>query len=98
MKLNGLKSAATAICLFVCLLVSNASALDSAKVAQAKYDALKAKIESGDLNIDWRDLRLDAVVAGVNGEFDWPKANSDGLAAFNAGDYKKALLKAQEMI
>jgi hypothetical protein len=52
MKLNGLKSAATAICLFVCLLVSNASGRDSAKVAQAKYDALKAKIESGDLNID----------------------------------------------
>ncbi len=72
--------------------------LDSAQVAQAKYDALKAKVLSGDLNIDWRELRLDAVVADVVGSFDWHEANSAGVAAFNAGDYNKALLKAQEII
>jgi hypothetical protein len=98
MTLCRYKLFSTAICLLACLPVSTAFGLDSAKVAQAKYEALKTKVESGDLNIDWRDLRLDAVVAGVNGEFDWRKANSEGVAAFNAGDYNKALLKAQEIV
>jgi hypothetical protein len=92
------KSLRLTFCLLGCVLVSPAFGLDSAKVAQAKYDALKAKVQSGDLNIDWRDIRLDAVVADVDGEFDWRKANTDGVAAFNAGDYKTALLKGQEII
>jgi hypothetical protein len=53
------------------VFVSTAFSLDSATVARAKYDALNAKVQSGDLNIDWRDLRLDAVVADVDGPFDW---------------------------
>jgi Domain of unknown function (DUF4919) len=95
---RGYKSLCVAFCLLNCVLVSPAFGLDSAKVAQAKYDALKAKVQSGDVNIDWRDIRLDAVVADVDGEFDWHKANTDGVAAFNAGDYKTALLKGQEII
>jgi hypothetical protein len=95
---RGYKSLCVAFCLLNCVLVSAAFGLDSAKVAQAKYDALKAKVQSGDVNIDWRDIRLDAVVADVDGEFDWHKANTDGVAAFNAGDYKTALLKGQEII
>jgi len=87
-----------AFCLLGCVLVSPALTLDSAKVAQAKYDALKAKVQSGDIDIDWREIRLDAVVADVDGEFDWHAANTEGVAAFNAGDYAKALLKAQEII
>jgi hypothetical protein len=79
------------------VLVSPLWGLDSAKVAQTKYDALNAKITGGELDIDWRDLRLDAIVAGVDGDFDWHQANSDGVVAFNAGDYNKALLKAQEI-
>lgn len=73
-------------------------ALDDAKTAQAKYDTLKAKVDSGDLNIDWRELRLDAVVADVEGDFDWHKANTDGITAFNAGEYQKALLDGQEIV
>jgi hypothetical protein len=92
------KSLWGAFCLLSCVLVSPAFGLDSAKVAQAKYDALKAKVQSGDINIDWRDIRLDAVVADVDGEFDWHKANTDGVTAFNTGDYKTALLKGQEII
>jgi hypothetical protein len=98
MTARGYKSLCVAFCLLNCILVSPAFGLDSAKVAQAKYDALKAKVQSGDVNIDWRDIRLDAVVADVDGEFDWHKANTDGVAAFNAGDYKTALLKGQEII
>jgi hypothetical protein len=91
------KSLGLLFCLLSCVLVSPAFGLDSAKVAQTKYDALKATIQKGDLNIDWRDIRLDAVVADVDGDFDWHKANTEGVAAFNAGDYAKALLKAQEI-
>jgi hypothetical protein len=92
------KSLLLAFCLLGCALVSPASTLDSAKVAQAKYDALKTKVQSGDIDIDWREIRLDAIVADVDGEFDWHAANTEGVAAFNAGDYAKALLKAQEII
>jgi Domain of unknown function (DUF4919) len=83
---------------FGCMFVSTAFGLDTAKVAQAKYDALKTRVQSGDLNIDWRDLRLDAVVADVDGPFDWHQANTAGVAAFNAGDYEEALRKGQEII
>jgi hypothetical protein len=85
-------------CLLGCVFVSTAFGLDSVKVAQAKYDALKAKVQGGDINIDWRDIRLDAVVADVDGEFDWHQANTAGVAAFNAGDYDGALRKGQEII
>jgi Domain of unknown function (DUF4919) len=80
------------------VFASTAFGLDTAKVAQAKYDALKARVQSGDLNIDWRDLRLDAVVADVDGPFDWHQANTAGVAAFNMGDYEEALRKGQEII
>jgi hypothetical protein len=89
------------LALFALLLIGAAApvlGLDDAKTAQAKYDTLKAKVESGDLNIDWRELRLDAVVADVEGDFDWHQANTDGVAAFNAGEYQKALLDGQEIV
>ncbi len=86
-----------AACL-LCVFVAPVFGLDSAKVAQAKYDSLKTKIQSGDINIDWRDIRLDAVVANVDGDYDWHQSNSEGVAAFNAGDYAKTLQKAQEII
>ena len=92
------KSLLVIFCLLACVLVSPAYTLDSTKVAQAKYDALKAKVQSGDISIDWHDIRLAAIVADVDGEFDWHKSNTEGVAAFNAGDYAKALLKGQEII
>jgi Domain of unknown function (DUF4919) len=91
------RSLMLAACL-LCVFVAPVFGLDSAKVAQAKYDALKTKIQSGDINIDWRDIRLDAVVANVDGDYDWHQSNSEGVAAFNAGDYAKTLQKAQEII
>jgi Domain of unknown function (DUF4919) len=95
--LSTCKSLLLAFCFLASALAFASPALDSAKVAQAKYDALKTKVQSGDIDIDWRDIRLDAVVADVDGDFDWHVANSEGVAAFNAGDYAKALLKAQEI-
>jgi uncharacterized protein DUF4919 len=98
MRLRHHRLSRLTFCLLGCVFVSTAFGLDSAKVAQAKYDALKAKLQGGDINIDWRDLRLDAVVADVDGEFDWHQANTAGVAAFNAGDYEGALHKGQEII
>jgi hypothetical protein len=80
------------------LAVCHGSALDSPPVARAKYDALRAKVESGDLNINWTELRLDAVVAGVDESYDWQKASADGLQAFNTKDYTTALSKGLEIV
>jgi Domain of unknown function (DUF4919) len=98
MRLRHRELSCVAFCLLGCVFVSNAFGLDSAKVAQAKYDALKAKVLGGNINIDWREIRLDAVVADVDGEFDWHQANTAGVAAFNAGDYEGALHKGQEIL
>jgi Domain of unknown function (DUF4919) len=98
MPRRGYKSLLLTVCLLGWALGAPAFGLDSAKVAQAKYDALKAKVQSGDINIDWRDIRLDAVVANVDGDFDWHMANTEGVAAYNAGDYATALAKGQEII
>jgi Domain of unknown function (DUF4919) len=92
------RSLTLAAFLLCCVFVAPVFGLDSAKVAQAKYDALKAKIQSGDINIDWREIRLAAVVAGVDGEFDWHQSNTEGVTAFNAGNYAKALQKGQEIL
>src|SRR5271168_4397724 len=97
-RLRHHKLSCVAFCLLGCVFGSNAFGLDSAKVAQAKYDDLKAKVQGGDINIDWREIRLDAVVADVDGEFDWHQANTAGVAAFNTGDYEGALRKGQEII
>jgi hypothetical protein len=83
---------------FATLAVCHANALDSPQVARAKYEALKAKVESGDLNINWAELRLDAIVAGVDESFDWQKASADGLQAFNTRDYNTALSKGLEIV
>jgi Domain of unknown function (DUF4919) len=83
---------------FATLAVGHAEALDSPQVAREKYDALKAKVESGDLNINWAELRLDAVVGGVDENYDWQKASTDGLQAFNARDYSTALSKGLEIV
>jgi len=45
-------------------------ALDSPKVAEAKYKDLAAKVRSGDTSVDWQDLRLAAEVGDVAGNYD----------------------------
>lgn len=65
--------------LFVAMAVH---ALDDPKVARARYDELAAKVNSGDLNVDWQALRLDARVGEVYGDYDRYKASADALAAF----------------
>ena len=79
-------------CLFFGILaVANASALDSPQVARAKYDAMKTKAELGDLNIDWRELRLNAAVAGLERAYDWRTAAAEAVREYNGKYYKEAL-------
>jgi hypothetical protein len=101
MILRRRKTARLACCLLfgiATLVVRPASALDSAQEARTKYETLKAKVQSGDLSIDWQALRLDAVVAGVDGTFDWRKANQDGMQAFKTGNYNEALANGLEIV
>ncbi len=71
-------------------------ALDDPKVARAKYDELAAKVNGGDLNIDWQALRLDARVGEVYGDYDPYDATKRTQASFEKGNYEEALKIAQE--
>ncbi|MGA2276128.1 MAG: DUF4919 domain-containing protein [Terracidiphilus sp.] len=71
-------------------------ALDDPKVAHAKYDELAAKVNSGEMNIDWQALRLDARVGEVYGEYDPYDATKRTQSFFQKGDYEDALKIARE--
>ncbi|MGA2350494.1 MAG: DUF4919 domain-containing protein [Terracidiphilus sp.] len=71
-------------------------ALDDPKVALAKYEELAAKVNSGDLKIDWQALRLDARVGEVYGDYDPYDATKRTQASFEKGDYEEALKIARE--
>jgi hypothetical protein len=73
------------------LALLQAAPLDNAATAKKKYDALAARVTGGDLTVDWRELRLAAVVARVNGDFDWHDQDKKFKAAFNAGKFDDAL-------
>ena len=77
-------------------LTLHARALDAAKTARAKYDALAAKVNSGDLNIDWRELRLAARVGEVYGDYDPYDAARRAQSAFEKGDCEETLKIARE--
>ena len=71
-------------------------ALDDPKLAHAKYDELAAKVNRGDLNIDWQALRLAARVGEVYGDYDPYDAAKRTQAHFEKGDFEGALTIAQE--
>jgi hypothetical protein len=81
---------------FVGLPVHAQAQLDDPKVAHAKYDELAAKVNSGDLKVDWRALRLAARVGEVAGDYDLMDAAKRGNASFDTGDYERALKIARE--
>jgi hypothetical protein len=71
-------------------------ALDDPKLAHAKYDDLAAKVSRGDVNVDWQELRLDARVGEVYGEYDPYDAAKRAQASFEKGNYVEALRIARE--
>jgi hypothetical protein len=70
--------------------------LDDPKVAHAKYDELAAKVNSGELNVNWQALRLDARVGEVYGDYDPYDAAKRTQTAFEKRDYEGALKIARE--
>jgi hypothetical protein len=82
------------VCAMLLASAPQAAKLDSTAVAKSKYDALAVRVAGGDMTVDWRELRLAAVVAGVNGDFDWRDADKKSQAAFNAGKFDEALALA----
>ena len=82
---------------FLCCGIS-VHALDNPKVAQAKYEALAARVRSGDSTVDWQALRLAAEVGGVEGNYDLQDANKRGIKAFNDGKFEDSLKIANEML
>lgn len=90
---------AARVLLFLGFLISAAlpvCALDDAKTARAKYDELAAKVNRGDLNIDWQALRLAARVGEVYGDYDPYDATRRTQAAFDKGDCEQTLRIALE--
>jgi hypothetical protein len=71
--------------------------LDDPKVARAKYDELAAKVNSGDLKVDWRALRLAARVGEIAGGYDLLAANRRAIASYQKGDNEEALKTAREV-
>ena len=75
-----------------------ARGLDDPPTAKKKYDTFKARVSGGDLTIDWREFRLAAMVAGVNGGFEWQAARNKAFAELDKKDSKSALADAQSII
>ncbi|HEY2467435.1 MAG TPA: DUF4919 domain-containing protein [Terracidiphilus sp.] len=71
-------------------------ALDDPKVARAKYDDLAAKVNNGDLNVDWKALRLAARAGEVYGDYDPYDAAKRAQTSFEKGDFEGALKIAEE--
>jgi hypothetical protein len=72
--------------------------LDDPAVAKQKYETYKARVTGGDLSVDWQAFRLAAVVAGVDGDFDWHAARAHALSDMHTGKDEKALGEAKAII
>lgn len=86
-------------CLFIFAMLFTslpARSLDDPKAARAKYDELAAKVRNGNLNIDWKELRLSARAGEVYGDYDPDEATKRAQAAFAKGDFEGALKISQE--
>lgn len=69
--------------------------MDDRDVAAKKYEAYKARVMAGDLNVDWRDFRLAAALGEVSQGFDWWVMHKQFVDDLDAGHYEKALADAQ---
>jgi hypothetical protein len=65
--------------------------------AKAIYSADTKRVETGDLNFDWREFRLAAAQGGTD-YFDWHPMRAQCMKQLNAGDFEAALKSANEII
>jgi len=87
----------TAIAALAWVVVPPALAVDDRPTSQAKYAELAAKVRDGDLNIDWKALRVAAAIGEVgdpSGDFLRVK---DGYGAMNESKFQDALKAAHEI-
>jgi hypothetical protein len=76
----------------------SASCFASAKEdAKTIYDADTKKVQSGDLNFDWRQYRLAAVQGGTS-YLDWHQLRAQCLQQLDKGDLDAALKIANQII
>jgi len=87
-----------AFVLSIAVSTAYATALDTQKGAREKYERSLKQVKDGDLNIDWREFRLAAEVAGVSGSFDWHPVRNAVMKQIQSGDLEKALHGAQQII
>jgi hypothetical protein len=78
--------------------VSAVAQLDDPAAAKQKYETYKARVMGGDLSVDWRAFRLAAIVAGVDGGFDWGTARTRALSDMDDQKDEKALDEAKAII
>ncbi len=97
MKMPGLRLVASVLCWIIGVSVVGAQ-MDDRDVAAKKYEAYKAKVMAGDLNIDWRDFRLAAALGEVSQGFDSQPVHDQVVDDLSAGRYEKALAEAQTVI
>jgi Domain of unknown function (DUF4919) len=98
MSLRGLKFVAITILCGAMSCGIAAAQLDDPAVAKQKYETFKARVMGGDLTVDWPAFRLSAMVAGVNGSFEWQKVRNQVNQDVDAGKLDKALAGAQQII
>jgi len=71
---------------------------DSKSVALRKYEVLKTRVMGSDLSVDWREFRLAAAMAEVDGGVNWQSSRELVLSDVDAGNLDRALVEAQRMI
>jgi len=67
------------------------------KEAKTIYDADTLKVRAGDIQFDWKEYRLAAETAGVEGSFDWHPVRNLCMKQMQSGDFVAALKSADEI-
>ena len=61
------------------------------KAAEAKYDAFTARVQAGDLKVDWREFRVAAQIAHKDHAYNWVEGNTRASSEFQQGKYQEGL-------
>jgi hypothetical protein len=81
-----------AAAIVACLFVPSAfGAEDEQQTARAKYAELAAKVRAGNLDIDWKALRVAAAIGEVGSGSTQFQAMKDGYSALNQGKFEESL-------
>ena len=85
------------IAVLVLISISTALASEERPAARAKYAELAAKVRAGDLNIDWKALRVAAAIGEVGGAMDEMPLVQKAYAKLQEGKPEDALKIGREV-